>query len=97
MTGGDLTVLFFILLFIAGFILVMRLLGAWMLRINEVINSLDLILRELKVSNAVPQSEANQNSFDDSNIVSGMRDNKMDLLMEIQKMNDHLKAIRGGV
>ena len=37
-----------VLLFIIGFVLVMRLVGAWMLRINEVINLLEEIKHNLK-------------------------------------------------
>lgn len=47
---GDLGILFIIILF-AGFIFVMRLIGAWMLRINEVINELQAIKELLKKQN----------------------------------------------
>lgn len=45
--------------FIIGFVLLMRLLGSWMLRINEVIRELKGLRKDIQELNSLKRSDAN--------------------------------------
>ena len=47
----------FSIVFIIAFVIITRLLGAWMLRINEVIDNQKAILTELKKQNNQPTNK----------------------------------------
>jgi len=106
--AGLLITIFFIVIVV----LIIRLLGAWMLRINEVIRQQTLTNEILEdISKAVislettkhsksldsPKENIGQINYDDSKVLTTMNNNKASLLDEIKKVNDNLRKIHGGV
>jgi predicted PurR-regulated permease PerM len=90
-----------VLLLIVAVIFITRLLGAWMLRINEVIEQLkQLVVVQNKalhiMNNQEPiqhiQSQSNP-SYNDSNLLSELEINKKQIIEELKKITTSLEKM----
>lgn len=102
---GEIFYLAMIFAFIVCFVLIMRLLGAWMLRINDVINQLDKLIviqskalqKEVIVQLPEGQSNQTQQFYSDSNLISELQMNKIQVIEEIKNIRLSLDNVASKV